>query len=678
MDSNSAGRKRVLVVTDGISAGWVRQADAPDTCWSSLVLGHNPDLYLRQNQDSLAHLDHRVLRVEEHARSAERDLQSFYPEFIFSFPREVHLRGLTLLELLRRKDGVNLWWFGETCEKAPLRGPFLERLFRLALLRRVLDSNHFDEVWLYMQDADSRACIASGLESAGQPVRCIPVPAKRGIKQWLREDPRLSLPRLLAVRFIIITNLILTRWLLFLSGVRPLGNGSDRPLVGFYSRYPILWQNPYSKEQEERYFSYLAKGLEERARVCYLVWFSDWFWQLAKHRKGIRALFADGNIVPLALYVNFGNILRALFDVGLPLRYLRYTWRMAPVLRAEFLGWDISRLWDTELRRTIAGGEIQQNQLIMSTLRNITARVQLRLLFNPLEFQPMERAIWLGARPHTTTLAVQHSTFCANHLMYFFKNGELKEYADGTMADPSPVPDYYAVSGTWPHQIMLENGVAPERLTICGAIRYNNLLGEDMGLKERNLSRQRLGMPLDLTVVLVLTSISREESSDLVDTLAQAVPQLKGRLVFTFRCHYHCRIEDHIERTFSKMGKNLEWRILDVNGPLYDYIRAADVVLAGGSTVAVEALALGRFPIIYRSPTLLNLSPLLDSGEAAIFVSSPEELACSLIEVASGSTYRGSFSASRAETIERLFYKLDGTADQRLVSYVESQGLLAD
>jgi hypothetical protein len=128
--------KRVLVVTDVTTAGWVSSAmaESTDTHWSVLVLGHNAAAYRRQNEDTLQHFRYEILQVDELARLAEEDLQSFYPEFMFSFPRNMRMGGLTLLELFRRKDGVNLWWFGETCEKAPLRGPFLDQLFRLALL----------------------------------------------------------------------------------------------------------------------------------------------------------------------------------------------------------------------------------------------------------------------------------------------------------------------------------------------------------------------------------------------------------------------------------------------------------------------------------------------------------------------------------------------------------------
>jgi hypothetical protein len=651
--------------------------ESTDTHWSVLVLGHNAAAYRRQNEDTLQHFRYEILQVDELARLAEEDLQSFYPEFMYSFPRNMRMGGLTLLELFRRKDGVNLWWFGEMCEKAPLRGPFLDQLFRLALLRRVLANQDFAEVWLHVGDTLFRGCVASVLESAGHTVRVFSPSAPQKALGWFKALKHSFLLRLFATTFVIAANLMLTRLVLALCRVTPANSGAQNSLVGLYSRYPVLWTNPYTEQQQERYFSHLRSRPDQQVEVAYFVLLSDWSWQLWKHRKVLKKVLSSQNIVPLALYLGFWEVVKASIDLGMPMRYLKYRRRIAPAIHVEFCGWDISRLVDAEVRRTFSGSQIPQNSLFMLAVRNLTSKVGISVMLNPLEFQPMERAIWLGAKERTKTLAVQHSTFCRNHLMYYFKKGELACYSDNAVPDSSPVPDYYAVSGLAPRDIMLTDGVAPERIALCGAIRYNDLPLEEIDSTHQGSLRESLGMPLDSVIVLVLPSIFREESIDLVESLAQVVAGLSKRFALFFKCHYHCRIEDRIKSLFSPHNNELVWGILSVDGPLYDYIRAADVVITGGTTVAVEVLALGRLPVVYRCPTLLNLSPLMDYPGCARFVSSPEDIVRILEQAANEKVSSKAFLSIRNDTIEKLFYRLDGKADERLVSFLQDHGLVA-
>ena len=671
--------RRILVVIDQIQAGWVeeaRQAEG-DVHYFSIVLGSSGARYLRQNQEAFQDLHHSVIPLENYAESAQHHLQTFYPEFVYHFPRYVRLAGLTLLDLLSRQEGVNLWWLGGTCEKSPFRGPLIKQLYALALLREVLNNGHFDEIWLWLQDADLRSCIEEGIASLNQRVRSWHVRGQRQSRQWLRkgQGPFLFV-RLIALRIFVVTHSFLCRSILWVCKVRRAEPGSETPRVGLYSRYPILWRNPYSLNQEERYFSHLAARLRERVRVFYIVMVSDWPWQLWKHRHHLATVFSDQNIVPLSLYLTLADFLRVLFDVSLPLCYLRYRWQMAPALRVRFLGWNISGLWNAELCRTLTGAEIHQNLLRVAAVRRVTSKLEISMLINPLEFQPMERAIWAGARGHATTVAFQHSTFCRNHFMYFFKEAELKSYIDEAVGDPSPLPDYYIVAGTWPYEIMLHNGVPASRLGLCGAIRYNDLPVVGPDWERQSALKRDLNVPLEKTAVLVLTSQSRDESIEMIDALADASSDLGGQFVFLFKCHYHCRIEDYIEQIFGSVSPSVEYRNLDVDGTLYHYIRGADVVLVGATTAAVEALALGHLPIIYNNPAILNLSSLMDFSGTALFVSTPEQLVTALKRISSGDLDRQSFVKDRANTLGKVFYRLDGNADERLVSFLREKGSL--
>lgn len=671
--------RHILVVTDQVQGGWLAEAGqvASPTQWHLMILSLSASRYLRENVTALQGLDYTVIPLEKYAGEAQRDLHGFYSDFVYHFPRYVKLNGVTLLDLLRQPGDVNLWWLGETCEKGPLRGPLPRQLYALALLRHILNDHQFNEIWLYLSCEDLRACAKKGLSSAGLTVRSFTVRSTGGMKRWLVEGqgPFLLL-RQLVWHTLVVLRTFLNRLVLKASGIRAGSKNSRHLLVGLFSRYPILWRNPYSMEQEERYFVYLAAWLRRHAEVSYLVTISDWPWQLWRHRRHMCALFDKQNIQALALYLTTADFLRVLFGAGLMYRFLRYKWRMASSVRVEFLGWNISQLWDAEIRRTLTGPDIPDNLLLASAVRRITKRLNVRLLMNPLEFQPMERAIWAGTHGHAATVAIQHSTFCRNHFMYFFKEGELGTYLREGVADPSPLPDYYVVAGTLPCEIMLRNGVPPERMGLCGAIRYNNLMMEEIDAQQQQELRDKLGIPKHRPTVLVATSISWDESIDLVESLAQVASYFDGQVTFLFKCHYHCRIEDHIAKLFALHARHLEYRILDVDGPLYEYIRAADAVLLSGSTVALEALALGRFLIIYHNPGLLNLTPVAEFPGSALLVSTPDALSEALRRWVSNEIDSDQFLAARVEVIRQVFYRLDGRADERVASFLQDKGLL--
>ncbi len=670
---------RILVICDQLEAGWVKEAQCveQDVEWFSVVLGFSATRYLRENRALFQPIHHSVLPVEQYGEKAQQNLQEFYPEFVYHFPRHVRLGGRTLLELLRRKNGVNLWWFGETCEKSPLRGSITKQLYILALLQEVLNNESFDSFWIWLGDPDLRTCISKGLSSGNQSVRIFKIHPPRKIRELITKSHGFALIfRLIALRCLVIGRVFFTRFILFIHGIRPLPKSNKRPIVGLFSRYPVLWRNPYTPTHEERYFSYLEPLLRENAHVLYFVLISDAPSKLWRNRDQARKTFLSPQIEPLELYIHVSDLFKHLLDLRQILNFLTYHYWMSPDLQPKFLSWDITNLWDVELRRTLTGAEIQQNLLLMTAVDRLTTQLHINALIHPLEFQPMERAIWKGAHKKTVSIGIQHSSYCRNHFMYFFKEKELKEYCNEMVKDASPLPDYYFVAGTWPFEMMIYNGVPTERLNICGAIRYNNLAVEEFNIEKQKQLRKKLSLPIEKVILLVLTPQSRDESIDMVEVLAQVALELKESFIFLFKCHYHSRIEEHIEQLYSQLSEKIDYRILDVDGPLYDYIRASNMVFVGGTTAAAEALALARLPLVYVNPTLLNLSPLMDFSDISEFISSPDQLTTTLEKLKSGELSTKLFFSKRSKVLEKIFYKLDRQADRRILSFLKGKELL--
>lgn len=670
----------ILVVTDHTKAAWAEGLGRrpSETRWRLLVLGRSSGGYLETNASRLGALNCEVLDLDRHSEAAEKDLQEFYPDFIHDFPRNVRLGGLTLLELLRRETGTNLWWLGETCEKGPLRGPLPSQLYALALLTRCLKETPYPEVWLALQNRDLARCLEDGLRAKGKSVRVFSSRSPKGWKTWLAQGTAFPALRLACWRWIEVSRHFLNRLVLLRAGLcREEGNGTEGR-IGFFSRFPALWKNAFGANQDERYFKHLEEKIAAGGLTRYVVTISSWPWDLWRRRREISALFPKKGLLPLELYLKTSDLLKTLFGHRLLRRLLRFRRKMSGALHPEFLEWDIAPLWRSEILRTLTGPDLIQNLLLESSIRCLLEAAKFRVLMNPLEFQSMERALWSGAKGRTATLGMQHSTFCRNHFMYFFKEGELRDYAEGAVSDPSPVPDGYLVAGEGPRDILLRNGAPETGIGLCGALRYNDLRAETVDKREQAALRRKFGLPEGRTTVLVATPISRQESLDLVEALSRIVSKVRGEMTLLFKSHYHCRIDRRVNELFSKFSDRFDCRVLDVDGPLYDYIRASDAVLTSGSTVSMEAMALGRIPIVYQNPGLLNLSPLADFPGAAVFVSNPEALWEALEDLISGKTDWQAFLTHRSAAIRKTFLALDGRADERAIRFLKEKNLLRE
>jgi surface carbohydrate biosynthesis protein (TIGR04326 family) len=294
-----------------------------------------------------------------------------------------------------------------------------------------------------------------------------------------------------------------------------------------------------------------------------------------------------------------------------------------------------------------------------------------------MEFQPMERAVWAGARGITSTVGLQHAAFSRNQLGYFFSEGELGNYVHGQVSDASPVPDYCLLGGPLPRDVMLRNGMPADRMRVCGATRFNQLRHEVLSKEKQRQIRAKTDLPENALLVLVATGVARDESLELVHATAQGASRAGLQATFLFKCHYHTRIEDRIHAIFRTEAPSAVYRILDADGPMTDYIRASDIVVTSASSQAltVEVVAMGRSLILYRDPTHLSLGPVNDFPGTALVASGPDSLVDALLQCIEPDRSPLSDEAA-SQLIEQVFLGLDGLADARAESFLEEKGLL--
>jgi hypothetical protein len=657
----------LLLIVDHLDPAAIPRGGGPVTV---LPLGIVPSLYAALLGEVLIREGATVLPVEDVSERALEQLRGLYPAFLDEAVRHRVGGGPSLLSLLEW-NGSSAWWLTDTCEKSPLRTPFINRLYALLLVEGVLARRGFRRARLDLADGFLGACLTSGLRERGLAVEETtgrPGPS-RGPRRGRRGLSHFW-PRFLTMRLAWGVQTLGNRLALAMIGVRrPRRDAAARSVV--FSRYPVLYEAADSELARERNLEPVFSALRARGPMWQLVLLSLWPWQLVGRRRSIRRVFERGRIVPALLFSTVGELCSALAGAGGLRRTWRY-WRVRGRLSVHFGEWDVTPLWREELDRSFTSFELPTNLVLAGAMRRMMTAHRPSFVLHPCEFQPMERAIWQAASGTATrTVAFQHTTVSSNTLMFFFAKGEIERALAGHDPLDTPLPDYYLTTGDWPLQIMRAAGYPETRSEVVGAVRYNMLRVEAASANE---ARAALDLPLDRPVVLVAGSSDRDDSLALLEALAGATADGAEPFVLLFKPHYHCPIAADVQRLFGGRSRQ-GWRLLDVDSDLHAHIRASDAVVVTNSTTGLEAIALGRPPVVFDNRAIVNIGPLVDMKDAALFAHSTAGLAAAL-KAALDPAVLARLRTAWPDALRRTFHVLDGRADSRLVDFLTARGLL--
>jgi hypothetical protein len=645
----------------------------PDTEITVLPLGIMPALYQSRLRDPLERHSASVFPIEEVSDEAMARLRSCYPDFLHDLVRQPIADGVSLLEMLDVGEG-SLWWFTDTAEKSPLRTPFLNQLYILALIDEALSRGSWDRVRLCLVDQVLGDCIKVGLEKRGLLIEVCPSPhASFSLRTGLSRVKSHFWFRFLAFRFALMVQALGNRFVLAIMRVRR-APATESPAAIVFSRYPVLYADPLSNHPCERNLGDLIPPLRRYGSVAQVVLLNLWPWNLLRHRVQVRAAFRGAQIIPLILWNTIAELLGTFFSLTLLAPLWKYR-RLRHTLEAHFGFWDAAPVWRAELDRALTGYELFSNLLLYRSVRRLCRTYRPRVIIHPCEFQPMERAIWVGLKQtETRSVAVQHTTVSSNTLMFFFAAREIPEALSGNDKLSTPLPDFYVTTGDWPLEIMRDAGFPPERSATVGAVRYNDLLVETASDEKKAEMRNKIGLPVNGKVMLVATSSDRADSMTLLEALAEAMPRLPASPTLLFKSHYHCRIEGEIQKLFASIAPE-NVRVVDVDADLHTYLRASDAALVTNSTTGLEAIALDCPAIVFDNRAILNIGPLGDLREAALFAHTPEGLA-EAIRAALDPATVNALRAAWPAALTRTFHALDGKAHTRFLEFLEKQGLL--
>ncbi|MFB3883641.1 MAG: hypothetical protein ACE144_00355 [Thermodesulfobacteriota bacterium] len=344
-------------------------------------------------------------------------------------------------------------------------------------------------------------------------------------------------------------------------------------------------------------------------------------------------------IIPIEAFLSPMSILNALVQVLL--------YKVKVRKKMLFFGYDVSNIIRNELSRTYNGIDFYQFLHYWSTQKLLqTLPVETFLL--TYENNPWEKMCMMAIRkysPDTNIIGYQHTVVPQASANMFVSQHE---------KDVLPMPDRILTVGEAPKEIMERYGsydkgkIEPS----CG-LRFEYLFHSPIS------KRKKTGH-----ILVVLEGIL-----DVYKMVNYVVRELKGNH------QYDVTIRTHPVLPFDHFKGKLTCNLNDVsnfrvssNASLKDDIDWADMVLYWGSTVALEALSMGKPVIHYQMDSILSYDPLFDCKHLKWVLSEKESLAPAIEEIYSLSDER--FEEEQAKARQYLSRYFHPVAVERLEKFL--------
>ncbi|MFH1515761.1 MAG: hypothetical protein ABIG42_09920, partial [bacterium] len=309
-------------------------------------------------------------------------------------------------------------------------------------------------------------------------------------------------------------------------------------------------------------------------------------------------------ILPIEVFLSYADILRALVQV----LFCKIRIRKETL----FLGCDVSDIVKNELLRTYYGISFYQFLHYWSTMKLLqTLSVETFLL--TYENNPWEKMCMMAVReysPKTKIIGYQHTVVPQASANMFVSKIE---------KDVIPMPDRILTVGEAPKEIMerygsYENGKIEAS---CG-LRFEYLF--ETSKSERKKSGN---------ILVVLEGIF-----EVYKMVNYVLKELKNCV------QYQVVIRAHPVLPLSSFANKLTYRIDDItnfnvshNALLKDDIERADIIIYWGTTVALEALSMGKPVIHYEMDSVLSYDPLFECNHLKWVVSEKDSLMSIIDEI---------------------------------------------
>jgi len=641
---------KLLVVFDQLNNHELEQYRSADTEILNLS-----DLPNETFSKSISFLDRSELLLKHQPKVVE-----LFKNLIGKMGNKKIYQGKNIKQILAVPEGVSLWWFNDLQYKFYREYLLCNWLVYCEIIKELIASNKYDQ------------CIVFG----GQ------APFLNAIKELI-SDPRLSFhhkvsysPKnelLIAISRVLHTFFyaFFTLWqaitirLLY----KPANRSPQRPDVTFFSIYPgsLVCSN---NKLKDRYYGQLPKDLKSKGLSINFLSFLD-------RKMGFENLFsinylrhaaaADYNISFLESFLSFFEIVnKFVVYLKIALKILLLP-RQAKQSLCTIDGIDYSALFLEPFLTSIYSYQNYQSLLLMDAAYKYSKQFQPKLLFSCYVINHVGRAINCGIRRFSKDIPIvgmQHASYPRTKLETRYHKSEIDPNKGGRdLINYAPFADYELFQGKITKELFNEAGLPEERSLLLGSPRFDSLFQFATNAENLrpNVSCKTDKIPKGKKVLLVATGLFEADIKQLLDVLFQAVDD---NFFLLFKPHPNKPIEGMLKK-YARIYPQIGYQIC--SGNIYELLLIADVLITTHSTVAEEAIALGKPAISVHAGTHLNVGALASLG-LDVCAHNPQELKEKINKYLC--LDKDNFARMRQYVIEQCFGFLDGKATERVVDFI--------
>lgn len=541
--------------------------------------------------------------------------QDAYIQWIAEIGVQPILKDKSLKEWFVYNEEVSLWWFTKTATKGQLSSPYRWLFYAFALIDELIENGeiaHGAEWHFWVKDAATGEVYRQYLGERGQVV----IHANEEVSpeaDWKRLSRRIITPLLHVVNALKLH--LETRK----ERREILRNSASRksPVYLMVTEFSRSWR-PISDEESfddhVQIWDFYLGGLP---------------WDLRKLGLDIRWLSPASSVGSYRRWKKEGAAAQDLPDAS---SLATLSPKKCAGILATHAQW--CRAFDYLFVRKMAGRSLQYRGVDMShwivkdfadlclgsgvsTLIKIEQYRQAAELARPNaviyrdEMFRSGRQVSAGTAGRTRRIGIQHGIINREATVYRFHADEV---VSEDLVKSCPVPDVFTTFGEFARELFEEWGGYPsDRVIPIGGARHDHLvrrLVSENGAAGTTLLRTRLGLPLDIPVVLLCTQRAADAGA-WFDLTLKGVAASSGRVFVAVKTHHYHGGEEAIHEVARQNGFE-DYHVFSAD--TYDLIAASDVVVGGASTIIIEACLLNRPAITITSNDSFQTYPYQSEG----------------------------------------------------------------
>lgn len=281
------------------------------------------------------------------------------------------------------------------------------------------------------------------------------------------------------------------------------------------------------------------------------------------------------------------------------------------------------------------------------------------------------RRLAAAIKSETAIIGVQHGMISREHTVYQWKRRDINTPPNNSDTDHVyhvPAPDWFAVFGEYyVDQFREWDGYPPSNVVPIGGLRHDSLLEEyNLGnnqSKQINKLREKLGLPIDQTVILLCGGDGRQ-TENWFRTLLNAQQRIDLNAFVAVKLHQYHGGADVVETAAAEQAFQ-SFKLYQKG--VYPLMAAADVLVSGASTTVLEANLLDTYAIVIAAFRNYQLYPFEKDNLAAVASDGKE------LERVLNIAYQNNFNWKQKGNFYKHLYNVEGSATSRLVRFLRKK-----